>query len=395
MNLSSAKKVIIYVGSSDTWEGTNLAAAIVERCRAMGLAGATATRGNMGFGKNSIIHRGHLLGLSEDLPERIEIIDQPARIAEALPVLEQMVGAGLIVVQDVAIVARGHGSDALLRVNPRTVRSPFGKFRAVRNENGGPLRMKRAAARSQAAARIEPLERIRDGSPRCTARTINIARTLWSGSGEHRKGRKERPCPGPAGKASPWTEHRQAVRSCTEFGDRATPCTEPVGRASPWQVHKEPEPPCTEPAGKALPWTAHKEAAQSCTERGGPASTWSAHKEPEPPCTEPADKASPWTEHKGPEPPCTEPADKASPWTEHKEAARSCTAPGGPASTWTEHKEPAPLCKEPGALANTWPDIEEQASPCTAPALEGRPCPEPERPDKPLAGSDQTGQGKK
>ena len=39
------------------------------------------TRGVMGFGKNSRIHRAHLLGLSDDLPERIEVIDSPAQIA--------------------------------------------------------------------------------------------------------------------------------------------------------------------------------------------------------------------------------------------------------------------------------------------------------------------------
>ena len=58
----------------------------------------------MGFGKNSRIHRTHLLGLSDDLPERIEIVDRPERIDEHLPILEEMVGAGLIVVEDVRVI---------------------------------------------------------------------------------------------------------------------------------------------------------------------------------------------------------------------------------------------------------------------------------------------------
>ena len=58
----SVQKLTIYIGSQDTWQGRNLGAAIIERCRAQGLAGATMTRGNMGFGKNSLIHRAHLLG---------------------------------------------------------------------------------------------------------------------------------------------------------------------------------------------------------------------------------------------------------------------------------------------------------------------------------------------
>ena len=99
-----AQKVTIYVGSQDLWHGRNLAVAIVERCRELGLAGATMTRGVMGFGKHSRIHRAHLLGLSDDLPERIEVIDSPERIALILPILDEMVDGGLVLVQDVEVV---------------------------------------------------------------------------------------------------------------------------------------------------------------------------------------------------------------------------------------------------------------------------------------------------
>lgn len=99
-----ARRVTIYIGSRDTWHGRNLAVAIVERCRALGMAGATLTRGLMGFGKNSRIHRAHLLGLSDDLPERIEVVDRPDRIEALLPALDEMVGAGLIVVEEVQVI---------------------------------------------------------------------------------------------------------------------------------------------------------------------------------------------------------------------------------------------------------------------------------------------------
>ena len=66
----------------------------------------------MGFGKHSRIHRAHLLGLSEDLPEKVEIIDRPERIAELLPVLEEMVSGGLIVVEDIHIIRYSHHSEA-------------------------------------------------------------------------------------------------------------------------------------------------------------------------------------------------------------------------------------------------------------------------------------------
>jgi PII-like signaling protein len=105
------QRVSVYIGSSDTWHGVNLAVAIVERCRKLGFAGATVSRGVMGFGKNSRIHRAHLFGLSDDLPERIEIIDHPDRIAQLLPVLEEMVSGGLVVVESVHIIRYAHSSE--------------------------------------------------------------------------------------------------------------------------------------------------------------------------------------------------------------------------------------------------------------------------------------------
>lgn len=98
------RRVTVYVGSSDTWHGRNLALAIVERCRELGVAGATMTRGIMGFGKASRIHKAHFLGLSDDLPEKIEIVDRAERIEALLPLLDEMVGGGLIVVEDVRVL---------------------------------------------------------------------------------------------------------------------------------------------------------------------------------------------------------------------------------------------------------------------------------------------------
>jgi PII-like signaling protein len=112
----SAQKLTIYIGSQDTWQGRNLGTAIIERCRVQGLAGATMTRGNMGFGKNSLIHRAHVLGYSDDMPERIEVIDRHERIAEVLPILDEMVGAGLIVVQDVHVVQ--YRDDSKVKAEP-------------------------------------------------------------------------------------------------------------------------------------------------------------------------------------------------------------------------------------------------------------------------------------
>lgn len=103
-----ARRLTIYVGSSDVWDGQNLSLAIVERCRALGIAGATVCRGILGFGSHSVIHRAHLLALSEDLPEKVEIVDSPEKIAQLLPALDEMIGGGLVVVEDVQVIRRLH-----------------------------------------------------------------------------------------------------------------------------------------------------------------------------------------------------------------------------------------------------------------------------------------------
>jgi PII-like signaling protein len=99
----------IFVGESDRWEGKPLYDAIVRKARESGLAGATVLRGLEGFGAQSRIHTAKILRLSEDLPMVVEIVDKPARIQAFLPVLDKMVGEGLITLEKVHIIAYRHG----------------------------------------------------------------------------------------------------------------------------------------------------------------------------------------------------------------------------------------------------------------------------------------------
>lgn len=61
------------------------------------VAGVTAFRGIAGFGKSGQLHEAGLLDVSLDLPVIIEFFDRPAVVADVLPVLHDMVGAGHIV----------------------------------------------------------------------------------------------------------------------------------------------------------------------------------------------------------------------------------------------------------------------------------------------------------
>ena len=102
----------IFVGESDRWEGRPLYEAIVLEARKRGLAGATVTKGVMGFGAHSRIHTAKLLELSQDLPMVIEIVDAPDKIDAFMPDLEQMVGDGLMTVERAEVrLYRSRGSD--------------------------------------------------------------------------------------------------------------------------------------------------------------------------------------------------------------------------------------------------------------------------------------------
>lgn len=100
-----AVRLRIYLGESDRWEHQPLHEAIVQRARALPLAGATVTRGLMGFGKTSRLHTAKLLRLSLDLPIVIEIVDREERINAFLAELKPMIGGGLVTLEPVKVVA--------------------------------------------------------------------------------------------------------------------------------------------------------------------------------------------------------------------------------------------------------------------------------------------------
>lgn len=99
-----AKALRIFVGESDQWHGQPLYAALVRRAREEGLAGATVTRGVEGFGAHSRIHTARILRLSEDLPMVVEIVDRADRVERFLPLLDEMVTEGLVVIEDVRVL---------------------------------------------------------------------------------------------------------------------------------------------------------------------------------------------------------------------------------------------------------------------------------------------------
>ena len=97
----------IFIGENDRSEGRPLYDRIVVRAREMQLAGATVTRGAMGFGRSSRLHTTKILRLSEDLPLVIEIVDSEEKINLFLPVLETIMSSGLVTLEKVRVLQYG------------------------------------------------------------------------------------------------------------------------------------------------------------------------------------------------------------------------------------------------------------------------------------------------
>ena len=94
----------IFVGESDHYGHQPLYEAIVLKAREMQMAGATVLRGPMGFGKSSHLHTAKILRLSMDLPIVIEIVDSQEKVNGFLPVLDRMMGGGLVTLERAKVI---------------------------------------------------------------------------------------------------------------------------------------------------------------------------------------------------------------------------------------------------------------------------------------------------
>lgn len=105
------KLLRIFIGESDRYQGKPLYQAIVQKAREMELAGATVTRGVMGFGAHSRMHSAKLLRLSEDLPLVIEIVDNEQKIREFVAAIDTMFQDGLITIEKAEVIRYRADSD--------------------------------------------------------------------------------------------------------------------------------------------------------------------------------------------------------------------------------------------------------------------------------------------
>jgi PII-like signaling protein len=99
-----AKLLRIFIGEKDRHDGRPLYEAIVLKARELHMAGATVLRGPLGFGQTSHLHTTKLLRLSDDLPIVIEIVDSQEKIDAFIPILDAMMGSGMVTIENVQVL---------------------------------------------------------------------------------------------------------------------------------------------------------------------------------------------------------------------------------------------------------------------------------------------------
>jgi PII-like signaling protein len=107
----------IFIGEADRctagpYKGKPLYQALLLMLREHGCAGASVVQGIAGFGASARIHTGSLLRLSMDLPIIVEVVDTEEKIQEVLPLMDGMIGGGLVTLEKTHVVLYRAGPNA-------------------------------------------------------------------------------------------------------------------------------------------------------------------------------------------------------------------------------------------------------------------------------------------
>jgi PII-like signaling protein len=114
----NAERLTIYLEQTEHHGRVSEFVEIVEKARALGLAGATVMQGTEGFGGSGRVHRRHTLAVTADIPVVVTIVDTPEQIDRFLPEVEHLMPRGLVLRQQVEVVIHRRGEPT-----PRTAGS--------------------------------------------------------------------------------------------------------------------------------------------------------------------------------------------------------------------------------------------------------------------------------
>jgi PII-like signaling protein len=103
-----AKMLRIIISEDDKWEGEPLYEAIVKRLIMTDIAGATVYKAIAGYGPHKRYHKKKTLTAHGELPILITVMDTEEKINKVIPVLDELVGEGIVVLSDVSVIKYTH-----------------------------------------------------------------------------------------------------------------------------------------------------------------------------------------------------------------------------------------------------------------------------------------------
>ena len=113
-----AKLMRIYIGEGDRWKDKPLYKVLVEAMRANDIAGVTVYRGILGYGAHRRAHNDKQL--SRDASIMLSVVDTEEKLQAFLPLVEQMVEEGLVVLSDVDIIKYSYRAQEVDRPETET-----------------------------------------------------------------------------------------------------------------------------------------------------------------------------------------------------------------------------------------------------------------------------------
>jgi PII-like signaling protein len=110
LQAGKAIKVSIYLSEGSTYHGAATYSGIIDFLFYRGVSGATVLKGVAGFGADHQIHSSNFVEISDQLPMKIEFIESREKVDELLGKLHEMVGTGMIEVQETTVAKAGQAS---------------------------------------------------------------------------------------------------------------------------------------------------------------------------------------------------------------------------------------------------------------------------------------------
>lgn len=103
-----AKMLRIIISEDDKWEGEPLYEAIVKRLIMNDIAGATVYKAVAGYGPHKRYHKKKTLTVHGELPVLITVMDTEEKINRVIPILDELVGEGIVALSDVNVIKYTH-----------------------------------------------------------------------------------------------------------------------------------------------------------------------------------------------------------------------------------------------------------------------------------------------